>query len=536
MFRMISSLLLAAASQVAVAAPIAGNWEGEATSDQWPTFLRIEIGKGAHAPATLFVLGQTVELGATKDAQTLDSTLGEGKDTLKLVGHVERGHLVGTISEAGKTFSFRLQPIPIYAPTTNRIVGWSRDLAALRNRLLTFDRSFSPSEKVAARRSIAQLRSDLPRLSDDAIRVRISRIATLTHNAHTRLYYLRNRTEVQRMPIRGWWFGNEFRVVRAAPDYAQYLGCRIDRIGSLPAAAAKARVDGLFSGSPTWRTYMSGYSLTSPEVLRGTRIVGTAGPVRYAFSDCAAATANAAIAPLPLVKSSKALESWWDLAPTYAGAPDNWKQLLGETKAPVPSYLSHPDRNYWFDDKGADGIFYIQYNRAADAADEDLATFAARAGKALSAAQPRAVVVDVRFNTGGNGSLTPKLIDAVKQAPASVPVYVLTGRATFSAGIVAAALLRQARTVKIVGEPVGDSLEFWSEGGNVILPYSGLYVHFANGAHSLSPKPCPTKDYCDNLSIASLDPDILAPPTWASYRAGRDDAMVAVTKDLQATH
>ncbi|MEO7277685.1 MAG: hypothetical protein ABIW33_06660 [Sphingomicrobium sp.] len=535
--RTMTALLLGATSQLAVAAsPVAGNWEGEATSDQWPTFLRIEIEKGVHAPATLFVLGQTVELGKTKDAATLDSTLGDGSDALRLVGHVERGHLVGTMSESRKTFAFSLQRIPAYAPTTNRVIGWSRDLDALRNRLLTFDRSFSPAEKVAARRRIEQLRSDLPRLSDDAVRVRISRIATLANNAHTRLYYLRNRTEVQRMPIRGWWFGDEFRVVRAARDYSQYLGCRIDRVGTLATAAAKARVDGLFAGSPTWRTYMSGYSLTSPEVLRGAGIVSTAGPVSYAFSDCVADTANAAIVPLPLAKSSKALESWWDLAPTYAGAPDNWKQLLGETKAPVPSYLSHPDRNYWFDDKGPDGIFYIQYNRAADAADEDLATFAARAGKALSAAQARAVVVDLRFNTGGNGSLTPKLIDAVKQAPASVPLYVVTGRSTFSAGIVAAAMLREARTVKIVGEPVGDGLDFWAEGGNVILPYSGLYVHFANGAHSLSPKPCPTKDYCDDLNVASLDPDILAPQTWASYKAGRDDAIAAVVQDLQARH
>ena len=47
----------------------------------------------------------------------------------------------------------------------------------------------------------------------------------------------------------------------------------------------------------------------------------------------------------------------------------------------------------------------------------------------------------------------------------------------------------------------GDGLDFCAKGGNIILPSSGLYVHFANGAHSLSPRPCPTKDYCDNLSV-----------------------------------
>jgi hypothetical protein len=278
---------------------------------------------------------------------------------------------------------------------------------------------------------------------------------------------------------------------------------------------------------------MSGYSLTSPEVLHGTGITSRADRVRYRFGNCGEAGGDKWIEPLPLAKSAKPLESWWDLSPVYAGAADNWKQVLGVDGGSVPLYLRHPDRNYWFDGAAPEGIFYIQYSRAADAADEDMASFAARAGEEIATHRPRAVVVDLRFNTGGNGNLTAKLVDAVKRAPATTPVYVITGRATFSAGIVAAAQLREARNVTIVGEPVGDALDFWAEGGNVILPYSGLYVHFANGAHSLSPKPCPTRDYCDDLSVATLGPDIRAPLTWASYRAGRDPAIEAVVRDLR---
>lgn len=528
MVRVISTALLALAAS-AQAAPIAGNWEGEAASDLWPTFLRLEIQPGEHGQATMFVLGQTIDLKQTKDASTLDSVIGDGADALRVSGHVENGRLVGTMSQSGKTFAFRLQPIASYPPTTDRMVRWSRDLDAIRDRVLAFDRSFDVAEKAAAKRAIEQLRTDLPQLSDDAIVVRIARIAALANNAHTRLYILRNRTEVRRMPIRAWWFGKELRVVRAAPEYARYLGCRIDRVGAQTALAAKAKVDDLFAGSPTWRTYMSAYSLTSSDVLHGAGIVPTADQVRYQFSGCKA-SGTAAIAPLPLAKSAKPLESWWDLAPQYAGAPDDWKQQLAGSAPPL--YLSHPDKNYWFDDQSSDGALFIQYNRAADAPDEKLSAFASRVEAAIAAKRPRVIVVDVRFNTGGNGSITPKLVDAVKSAPADVPVYVVTGRATFSAGIVAAALLREARPVTIVGEPVGDGLEFWSEGGNIILPYSSLYVHFANGAHSLSPKPCPTKDYCDDMSVTSLAPDIAAPPTWASYLARRDPAMDAIRRDL----
>src|SRR4051794_38620896 len=102
MVRLLVSMLLLGASQAASAAtPVAGNWEGEAASDLWPTFLRIEIGEGEHGKATMFVLGQTVDLGTTKDAATLDSKLGSEADALKITGHVENEHLVGTMTESG---------------------------------------------------------------------------------------------------------------------------------------------------------------------------------------------------------------------------------------------------------------------------------------------------------------------------------------------------------------------------------------------------------------------------------------------------
>src|SRR3954468_9476599 len=172
MIRLVLPLLILSLSQAAAAStPITGKWEGEAASDLWPTFLRIEVGQGEHGPATLFVLGQTVDLGTTKDSGSLDSVVGEGNDALRVSGHVVNNHLVGTLSESGKTFAFNLQRIPTYAPTKNRVVGWSRDLDALRDRLLTFDRSFDAAEKRQARQAIERLRSDLPHLSDDAVRV-----------------------------------------------------------------------------------------------------------------------------------------------------------------------------------------------------------------------------------------------------------------------------------------------------------------------------------------------------------------------------
>ena len=77
------------------------------------------------------------------------------------------------------------------------------------------------------------------------------------------------------------------------------------------------------------------------------------------------------------------------------------------------------------------------------------------------------------------------LMTSLHEKLAGKPVFVITGRATFSAGILHAVQWKQWGAT-IVGEQVGDDLDFWAEGGNVLLPNSKLTIHYANGFHGYS--------------------------------------------------
>jgi hypothetical protein len=351
----------------------------------------------------------------------------------------------------------------------------------------------------------------------------------MAHNGHTRLYLLRNRTELSRLPIRAWWFGDELRIVRATPQHRRLLGCRIARLNGVPTATAYARVRDMYAGSEMWKHYMSDYTLTSPSVLRGAGVGSDAANARVDVSDCAGRGSHQ-LAGLPFERSEKAVESWWDLAPQSPSALKGWSHVL--TGRPLPKYLANVDQAYWFEAPAPKGVFFLQLNRAANAGSETVTDFAQRAATEIGKIDPAAVVVDLRFNTGGDSNVTKVLVDDVVAAAGRRPLYLIVGRSTFSAGIVAAAQFRQAATVTIVGEPVGDELEFWAEGGNIILPYSGLAAHFANGAHSLSPKGCPTRDFCNDLSVASLAPDIPVTTRWTDYLAETDPALRAIEADL----
>lgn len=163
-----------------------------------------------------------------------------------------------------------------------------------------------------------------------------------------------------------------------------------------------------------------------------------------------------------------------------------------------------------------------------------MATFGQRLLAAADSMRPKAFVLDLRFNTGGNLGLARDLMANLEERTRNIPRFVITGRATFSAGITAVAEWKAAGDLTIVGDPVGDELDFWSEGGNIILPNSRFAAHFANGFHSYSETPCPADGPCFlDLRAPDLSPDIAVASTWAEYAAGIDVALEAIRERLR---
>jgi hypothetical protein len=146
----------------------------------------------------------------------------------------------------------------------------------------------------------------------------------------------------------------------------------------------------------------------------------------------------------------------------------------------------------------------------------------------------------MRLNGGGDLNTTR---DFMKRLPTLVRgrIFVLTSPWTFSAAISSVGYLKQAdpKRVAIVGEPVGDRLEFWSEGSVVLLNRLDIAVLYATERHDYRTGCRPYRD-ChasvvrNPISVPSLAPDIAAPLTLEAYRAGRDPGMEAIAAALAA--
>ena len=415
---------------------------------------------------------------------------------------------------------------------------WREDLQFAVDAFLARDRSFSPETREQFRTAITRLQQTVESKTDEQIIVELAKAVALAKNAHTRLYLLRNRTELRRYPIRVWWFAEGLYIVRTTPELSSLLGARIFQIAGHRVEQVKREVAPLYSGNESWRTYISAYTMTSPDVLMGLGLISQNGKAEITFIDRNGRKGRTELQPLPLRRSDQPTESWWDLCPTRPRNDGDWLSALKLPEERLPFYLRDTERSYWSRYLPADGILYLQFNRSGNAPNgETLAEFGRRTVAEIPALAVRKIVFDVRFNTGGDLSIGRPFINqlAAFAKEHKIKVYVITGRATFSAGIYHAMQLRQFAGAILLGEPIGDVLEIWSEGGNLLTPNSKLSLHFADRLHSYSPIRRPEFDQYlvrdTDLSVANPGPDFLIKMTARDYFAGRDPALDWVKRD-----
>jgi hypothetical protein len=251
------------------------------------------------------------------------------------------------------------------------------------------------------------------------------------------------------------------------------------------------------------------------------------------YVDRAGRRGERTLEPLPLRRSTEPTEAWWDLAPGHPGVQGPWVGALDSASAPL--YLRDPVHQYWAEYLPRERTMYVQYNRAGDQAGiETFRAFGRRLLARVDSLRPAKIVVDLRFNTGGNFYVAEGVLRRLSALARErrARLYVVTGPATFSAGIFHVAQLRQFGGSTLVGEGPGDTAEFWAEGGNLLMPRSHLTLHYGNWLHSYArAKPSPERElrYMD-LYVDRVSPEVRTPLTSRDYFAGRDPALEAILR------
>jgi hypothetical protein len=333
------------------------------------------------------------------------------------------------------------------------------------------------------------------------------------------------------LPIRMAFFGDELRVLRATAGHKDLLGLRVTHINGIAAEEVVARFRDAFGGNDANFRVMVPLLLETPDYLA---VVGLPkGDVTVRFEARDAAPFERKLSPGDMIR----METW-----TIAGdLPLFWRDsetLQAFQPAASHLFLREPARGYWRADIRELEAAYINLRtNLDDGSGLSLPQFVKETVDALRARAPRVAIVDLRFNHGGDYSLTHELMVALGDIVGPKGrIYFLTSGNTFSAAIVSIAFAKQAapgRTV-IVGDEIGDRLQFWAEGWRYELPNTGFRARYSTAYYDL-------QHGCEGLFrcywgayhlfpviVDDLDVDIRAPLTFEAYAAGRDPALEAI--------
>jgi tetratricopeptide (TPR) repeat protein len=258
-----------------------------------------------------------------------------------------------------------------------------------------------------------------------------------------------------------------------------------------------------------------------PEVMWGVGIAEEPDRLNIVVEDALGGQSSAVLTPSALPEGALQLPNLGH-DPLRLGAPADWPTMWAPGEA-APLYLRDPENWYWDRYLPEAGTQYVQFNVVGDKEDgESVDAFIERVMEAAARNGAEKLVLDIRFNGGGNNFLArPIWHRLVGSDRWNQPgrLFVITGRHTFSAAQNLATILDEHTSAVFVGEPTGGSPNHYGDARAFRLPNSQLRVSVS------------TLYWQDGMPWDDrpwVPPDLAAEQSAEDLRQNRDPALDAI--------
>lgn len=422
-----------------------------------------------------------------------------------------------------------------FAPPADLAEARAQDMTQLA---LFFDleKSFTPDTLAKAKTLYSGLSEEAAGLSDAQFDLAVARIVAVADNAHSRVREYGRAPRYNRLPIRGHWFADGYYIIRAYQGFEHLLGRKVTAIEGRNFDDAAAEIRQYIAGKEgVFRKY-SPYLLESPSLMHAADLAKSPNALTLSLEDFNGRTETITLTlPFPPAGDHIARSHVLLSPKVYSISQSNWSSLPLDA-AEIPLYLTAPLKQLQMAEIAEMDAFYVQFWTNNDTGDISISDFCRDALRSYRASSAKILIIDHRFNGGGNFGKTASCFkDFAKAAKARGRLYVIAGGATFSAGVYSVAILKQygGDNTILVGEDVGGRLESWGESNLLRLPNSNVEINFSTGFHNLKDgctdwQVCHWSAMFHSLRINSLAPDLPAPLRFRDYIDGRDVALSAI--------
>lgn len=385
--------------------------------------------------------------------------------------------------------------------------GWRYDLWLLARELkrIHYD-LFAKISKQDFEAYVSKLNHDIPRLADRQIEVGFMKIMRMAGDGHTRITPTYMRGEGRKGALVQFYLFTEGLYVTAAdPKYANLVGAQVLRFGEQTVERVIESLEQIISrDNAIWIKLIAPALMAYPQILNGLRLIPTSDVLPLTIKDAAGQVRQVSL-------------------PVEAGmANDSWVTARKDAPKPDPLYLKNRNTPYWFEYLAESKTVFFQYNAVRSDVKEPIEKFCERLFKFIDENPVERLVIDMRWNGGGNNFLVKPILYALircEKINQRGKLFVIVGRNTFSAAMCGAAQFERYTNAIFAGEPTGSSPNFVGETIPVNLPYSKM----TGSISDLYWQNSVAMDY--RVWIA---PQIYAPPSFELFKSNRDPAMEAV--------
>lgn len=382
--------------------------------------------------------------------------------------------------------------------------GYRYDLVFLARELKRVH--YDPFKKVSKEEFdayVKKLHSDIPKLSDAQVTVGFMKLLQMMGDGHTTMG--RVQAMPSQLPVQFYLFTEGLFVTAAAPEHAELVGAQVLKFGDAPVEKVlEAMKEVVSRDNSMWVKFVGVNLMRNPFIMNGLGLIPAADKVTLTVKDAKGATRSVTVA-----------------AGAFSPNP-TWANARKDAKLPEPLTMKNRQTNYWFEYLPESKTVFFQYNAVQNISSEPLTAFAERLFKFINENDVERLVIDMRWNSGGNNFLNRPLVHGLiknDKINKRGKLFVIVGRHTFSAAMNGATDIERHANAIFVGEPTGSSPNFVGETVGFQLPYSKM----TGSISDLLWQSSVAMDYRTWIA-----PTLYAPPSFELFRQNRDPAMEVI--------
>jgi hypothetical protein len=354
------------------------------------------------------------------------------------------------------------------------------------------------------------------------------RLIALIGDTHTQLEPNRSDFAVW-YPIRIYEFTDGYFVTAVHTSSADLSGAQVLEIAGRPINQIADDARSLMGSDNTFAAKENLFALSSASLMKGLGYTDSTGGLQIKFKLAGGKIVERLLLPHrtddPRFKNDDSTFEWHFQAemggPPFGGI-DQWisayKGLAyASFRTTDPSRPLGLMNRRFFAAKALpkQDAFYIQSNFVG----ENFERLFHDALLEVDKVKPRRLIVDLRYNFGGDGSHVPAMAREFIKREDNKPwreLYIITGRRTLSAGAMAAIAIMDNTERTVVGEPMAAPTNSYGDPTSLEFPRTGLHLSLSTVRHQLGA----------GYDVSALTPvDVPVQMSFTEYASGQDPAI-----------